>query len=355
MLESLPLLNITTTDNAKHTAYAYDISCAGKLRNILTWLNKLNTFSPKMGYFPKAKKLWLIVKDASLNITSESKRYLGAVVGTEEFRKEYVIMRVNEWVAGLKLQTKIAKFYPQAAYCTFTSGFRQKFKSSTEFYDNLLRNLRSKMTPAQLKTNDIATSDSASIWLSSLPLKQERFSLTKRKFFDAILVRYGWEHKRLPHEYVCKAKYNIDHALTCKTIGFVTLRHTEIINVTADILFMVCEEIRKEPTLRTTADNSDELRADISVRSFWQKLQTALVDIRIFYPFAPSYRNQSLTTTMKTKKTEKKKFLAGKYGSFIPLVITTNGGMSTETKQFYRQLSELLCEKSGVSYSNTSA
>ena len=55
---------------------------------------------------------------------------------------------------------------------------QEKFKSSTESYDNLLRNLRIKMTPAQLKTNDIATSDNASIWLSSLPLKHESFSLT---------------------------------------------------------------------------------------------------------------------------------------------------------------------------------
>ena len=29
-------------------------------------------------------------------ITNEGKKRLGAVVGTEEFRKEYVIMRVNE-------------------------------------------------------------------------------------------------------------------------------------------------------------------------------------------------------------------------------------------------------------------
>ena len=301
------------------------MSCVGKLRNILTWWNKLNTFGTKMGYFSKTNKSWLIVKpekyeaakgifkDTNLDITNEGKRHLGAVVDTEEFRKEYVIMRVNEWIAELKLLTKIAKFYPQAASCAFTSGFRQKFnyvirtttnishllqpienvirlefmtslfegrtcndkerqllslpvklggtgitiitstsdieyqtskkttkilvdkiknqkdgtsanlergssqqekfKSSTEFSGNLLRNLRSKMTPAQLKPNDIATSDGASIWLSSLPLKHERFSLTRREFFDAVLLRYEWELKRLPHECVCKAKYNIDHAL----------------------------------------------------------------------------------------------------------------------------------------------
>ena len=38
-----------------------------------------------------------------------------------------------------------------------SSSQQEKFKSSTEFYGNLLRDLRSKMTPAQLKANDIAT------------------------------------------------------------------------------------------------------------------------------------------------------------------------------------------------------
>ena len=47
------------------------------------------------------------------------------------------------------------------------------------------------MTPAQLKANDKATSDGASVGLSSLPLKHERFLLTKCEFFDAVLLRYG--------------------------------------------------------------------------------------------------------------------------------------------------------------------
>ena len=101
-LESLPLLNITATDNTKYAAYADDVSCVGKLRNILTWLDKLINFGSKMGYFPKVNKPWLTVrpekceaaksifKDMNLNITNVGKRHLGSVVGTEEFRKEYV-------------------------------------------------------------------------------------------------------------------------------------------------------------------------------------------------------------------------------------------------------------------------
>ena len=175
------------------------------------------------------------------------------------------------------------------------SNQQEKFKSSTESYDNLLRNIRSKMAPTQLKANDTATSDGASIWLSSLPL-------TKRKFFDAVLLRCGWELKHLPHECVCKAKCNIDHALTCKTGGFVTLCHNEIVNVTVDMLSMVCKDVRKEPALSTTPDSIDELWSEIIVRSFRQRLQRTFVDVRAFY-----YRNQSLATTMKTMENQNKR------------------------------------------------
>ena len=83
--------------------------------NILTWWNKLSFSGSKIGYFPKAKTLQLIVKpekyetakvipkDTKSNITNEGKRHLGAAVGTEEYEKGYVIMRVNKWVNELKL------------------------------------------------------------------------------------------------------------------------------------------------------------------------------------------------------------------------------------------------------------
>ena len=73
------------------------------------------------------------------------------------------------------------------------------------------------------------------------------------------------------------------------------------------MLSMVFKDVRKEPTLSTTPDSNDELRVDISVRSFWQRLQRTFVDVRVFYLFAPSYRNQSLATTMKTVENQKKR------------------------------------------------
>ena len=43
----------------------------------------------------------------------------------------------------------------------------------------------------------------------------------------------------------------------------------EIVNVTADMLSMVCKDVKKEPTLSPTPDSNAKLRADISVRCFW--------------------------------------------------------------------------------------
>ena len=152
----------------------------------------------------------------------------------------------------------------------------------------------------------------------------------------------------------------MDHALTCKTGRFASLRQNEIVNDTADVLSMVYKGVRKEPTLSTAPNSNDKFQTEISVCSFWQRLQRLLVGVTISYPFAPSYRNQSLAITIKTIKNQKERkcnqlILDGENSSFTPLEFTTNSGIKTKTKQFYRRLSQLLCEKSDVSYSDTNA
>ena len=155
-----------------------------------------------------------------------------------------------------------------------------------------------------------------------------------------------------------QSKININHVLTYKTGGFVIFRHNKTVNITAAMLSMICKDVRKEPILSTTLDSNDELRADLSMHSFWQRLQKAYVDVRVFYPFAPSYWDQSLATVMKTLENQKIRkcsqlILDGENGYFTPLVFTTNAGMSTETKYLYRWINQLLCEKSDVSYIDT--
>ena len=78
---------------------------------MITWSNKLNTFGAEIVYFSKKivtnyearinsryETAKGIFKGTNLNITNEIKRHLGAVVGTNEYRNEYMIMRANEWL-----------------------------------------------------------------------------------------------------------------------------------------------------------------------------------------------------------------------------------------------------------------
>ena len=154
-------------------------------------------------------------------------------------------------------------------------------KKKSEYYQSILASLREKMTSAQCRSNDIACSDGASIWLSSLPLKSENFSLKKPEFYDGIHLRYAWDLKNLPSECVCKAKFNVDYALSCKIGGFVTLRHNEMRDLTVDLLSTVCKDVCKETCLQQSK-NGVELRADASARGFWQRMQRAFVDVRVF-------------------------------------------------------------------------
>ena len=115
----------------------------------------------------------------------------------------------------------------------------------------------------------------------------------KREFYDGLYLRYGWNLKNLPSECVCKSKFSADHALSCKTGGFVTLRHNEMRDISTDLLSTVCKDVCKEPCLQQS-ENGVELRVDVSARGFWQRMQRAFVDVGGFLPFRSQLSLQDL-------------------------------------------------------------
>ena len=78
--------------NVKEAVFAADFSVAGSLNSIKDYLDELTAIGPKYGYFQKAAKSYLIIKEKKLmevlnlfansgvNITAEEKRDLSAVV-----------------------------------------------------------------------------------------------------------------------------------------------------------------------------------------------------------------------------------------------------------------------------------
>ena len=119
--------------------YADDAAAGGKLEMLKSWWDKLNEIGPGLGYFPNAKKTWLIVKpqyleaakqvfkDSGVQITSEGQRYLGAAIGTSEYKEKYVSDKVSIWQSELEELSEIAKSEPQLAYAAYIFGLSKRW------------------------------------------------------------------------------------------------------------------------------------------------------------------------------------------------------------------------------------
>ena len=100
----------------------------------------------------------------------------------------------------------------------------------------------------------------------------------------------------------CGAKYDLQHSLSCKKGGFITLRHNHFRKITASLIDQVCHDVREGASnldWRETFDSRstkvrDGPRLDISARRFWTKYQMTFFDVRVFDPNAKRNENKIL-------------------------------------------------------------
>ena len=222
-----------------------------------------------------------------------------------------------------------------------------------------LNNLQDEMNVKRRKLHEISLEKGASVWLTTLPLKDEGFQLDKQAFWDLMKIRYGHQLSRLPERCACGAAFDLQHALSCKKGGFVTQRHNSIRDTTARLLTEVCKDVRVEPLLHPltgetlqerTANTSEEARLDISARGFWTSGQKAFFDVRVFNPTASRYGQMSTAKMYEVNEKEKKRSYNERIqsvdqGTFTPLVFNAMGGMSRECALFYKRLGELIADK----------
>ena len=232
----------------------------------------------------------------------------------------------------------------------------------------LLTELQSRMSMEQKRANDIACETGASNWLTTLPFEERGFHLNKQEFWDAIRLRFGWPITRLPSKCPCGAAFDISHSLSCKKGGFITQRHNEVRDITADLLSEVCKDVCIEPPLQEltgehlsykTANISPEARLDVCARGVWSTNQRAFFDVRVFDPNARRFRGQTLPDTYRSNEREKKRgynerVLQVENGTFTPLVFSVHGGMGQECRVFYKRLSSMIAEKRGEKLSSVS-
>ncbi len=465
-------------EKVRQSAFADDLAGGGTLTQLRRWWDLIISMGKFVGYYAKASKSWLIVKEehrdnaekifegTGIQITTEGKRHLGAVVGSNTFKENYVSNLVDDWIEQLKTLSRIARVEPHLAYTAYVFGFQSKYtyflrtipnissllkrldsaideyflkpildghtfnyseriwmslpprlgglgiiipsevadtwyRNSREMtmklvtkivgqhvedIESVIENLeikskhclkaeknkknkeklnyvKSTLNPQQSKLLEAISEKGASNWLTTLPIKEYGFYLNKQTFWDSIHLRYGIQLKRLPLKCACGEGFNVDHALTCKTGGFISIRHNEIRDFTADTLNEVCNDVQVEPLLTPlsgetfkykTANKEDNARLDVVARGVYIKGSRNYTDVRVFNPISYCYRNKSLKAAHKENEMQKKReygerILNVEHGTFTPLVFTCFGGMAVECLHFYNRLSDMVAEKRNIS------
>ena len=228
---------------------------------------------------------------------------------------------------------------------------------ATELSDTLPSSLCSSVT--------VASERGASAWLTALPLECYGFALHKGAFRDALALRYGWPLKYTSEQCACGTAFSADHALTCQYGGYLSHRHNEIRNITAELMRETCRDVSIEPQLQpltgerlpSSANRADEARLDIKASGFWDcDQQSAFFDVRVFHPLAQSYRNTRLPAVYRQHEMAKKRAYGDRvrqveHGCFTPLVFSTSGGMGREATVVYKRLANLLSISRNEPYS----
>ena len=154
------------------------------------------------------------------------------------------------------------------------------------------------------RCDDISNKTGSSNLLNVIPMREVNYVLNKQQFWDSIRLQYGWPIPGLPVSCSCGEGFNVQHAMSYKKEGFVTLRHNEVRDISATLLSDVCKDVELEPSLlsvngeeqamRKTATTNDAVRLDICARSFWVSGKKAFCDVRVFDPNARRYSKQTM-------------------------------------------------------------
>ena len=75
VLGLMPLLSSiisNNTGNLIHVAFADDLTCVGKIHELIEWWKNVLHYGPYLGYYVKESKSWLIIKEEYIEIVKET-------------------------------------------------------------------------------------------------------------------------------------------------------------------------------------------------------------------------------------------------------------------------------------------
>ncbi len=130
--------------------FADDSTAGGSINGVKTWWDHLKETGPKYGYYPKPSKTYIIVKDPAdleevratfgsegIKITIDGQRHIGAALGSEKFKEEFVEKKVRNWVEDVEELAKIAEDEPQSAFCAFNTAIAHRWTFLQRTVENI--------------------------------------------------------------------------------------------------------------------------------------------------------------------------------------------------------------------------
>ncbi len=170
-LGTRPLINSlaseTTDEKVVQVWFADDSTSGGTITGVKKWWDHLKEVGPKYGYHPKPSKTHIIVKKEEdvekvkalfgkegIKITSEGQRHIGAALGSEKFKQEFVEKKVKKWVKDIEELSIIAEEEPQAAFSAFNTAIVHRWtflqrtvEGISEYFVPLEEAIREKLIP----------------------------------------------------------------------------------------------------------------------------------------------------------------------------------------------------------------
>ena len=230
-----PLINdLKNVPSTKQVWYADDASVIGTVSSLVDCWNTLSEIGPMYGYYPKASKTVLLVKDSSfdlahklfdstgITITTHGHCALGSPIGSSSFIESWCVNTVKQWSDQLDILAEIARAYPQSAYSCFTHGITSQwnyaFRTCHElhcFLAPLEATIRSSLIPA-LFSRDPPND-----------LKRDLFALPCR------LGGLGIINPVL----VCKSQFSSSSVITAPLVKLIVQQYDSISNSTIRDLF----------------------------------------------------------------------------------------------------------------------
>ena len=104
---------------------------------------------------PNVEKVRQIFGSEGIKITSEGQRHIGAALGSEKFKREFVEEKVKNWVKDVEEMAGMAEEEPQAVFSAFNTAMAHRWtflqrtiEDTSEYFKPLEEAIREKLIPA---------------------------------------------------------------------------------------------------------------------------------------------------------------------------------------------------------------